>query len=112
MARVSREGIPPSKDRGHAALVLLVNDCDQCLRHSKGTLVKADKGHFTLLIKTTFVIETKHLVCNSFSFYYHYLIFACEVLRCPLDGDKLSNCCTLTDHKLELVWTECTLVDD
>lgn len=29
---------------------LLIIDSDQCLGHSDGTVVKADKSHFTLLI--------------------------------------------------------------
>lgn len=52
---ISREGLPlswaVSADRGQAALVLLINDSDQCLGHSEGTVVKADIGHFALLIK-------------------------------------------------------------
>ena len=42
-------------------MVLLINDSDQCLGHGGGSVVKADIGHFTLLIKT-FVIETYKLV--------------------------------------------------
>lgn len=38
-------------DRGQEAWVLLINDSDQCLGHGEGTVVKADIGHFTLLIK-------------------------------------------------------------
>lgn len=52
---ISREGLPlswaVSADRGQAALVLLINDSDQYLGHSEGTVVKADIGHFALLIK-------------------------------------------------------------
>lgn len=33
-----------------AAWGLLIIDSDQCLGHSDGTVVKADKSHFTLLI--------------------------------------------------------------
>lgn len=51
----SREGLSLSEavsaDRGQAAWVLLTIDSDQCLGHSEGTIVKADIGHFTLLIK-------------------------------------------------------------
>lgn len=55
MAGISREGLPLSEavsaGRGQAAWVLLINDSDQCLGHGEGTIVKADIGHFTLLIK-------------------------------------------------------------
>lgn len=40
-----------SADGGSAAWGLLIIDSDQCLGHSDGTVVKADIGHFTLLIK-------------------------------------------------------------
>lgn len=39
-----------SADSGSAAWGLLIIDSDQCLGHSDGTVVKADKSHFTLLI--------------------------------------------------------------
>lgn len=39
-----------STDRGQAPWVLL-NDSDECLGHSEGKVVKAEIGHFTLLIK-------------------------------------------------------------
>lgn len=46
---VSREGLPLSEGGQHGSC--LSNDSDQCLGHVEGTLVKADIGHFTLLIK-------------------------------------------------------------
>lgn len=55
LAGMSREGLPLSEaisaDRGQAAWILLIYDSDQCLGHDEGTVVKADIGHFTLLIK-------------------------------------------------------------
>ena len=38
-------------DRGRAAWVLHITGSGQCLGHGEGTVVKADIGHFTLLIK-------------------------------------------------------------
>lgn len=88
---ISREGLPLSEavsaDRGQAAWVLLINDSDQCLGHSEGSVVKADIGHFALLIKT-FVIETKLGFCN---------FIACNPLKCPLGGDKLSKKTNFSD---------------
>ena len=82
---MSREGLPLSEvisvDRGQAAWVLLINDSDQCLGHGEGTIVKADIGHFTLLIKT-FVIKTSH---SLFDF------LTCKIQNCPLGGDKPSK---------------------
>lgn len=74
---VSREGLPLSGGGQHGSC--LSNDSDQCLGHVEGTVVKADIGHFTLLIKT-FVIETNQQVS-------HFL--ACNTPTCPLGGDKL-----------------------
>lgn len=59
---LSRESLTLSgairADRGQAAWVLLINDSDQCLGHGEGTVVKADIGHFTLLIKLLLLKST------------------------------------------------------
>lgn len=85
---MSTEGLPLSgaisADRGQAAWVLLI-DSDQCLGHGEGTVVKADIGHFTLLIK---LLLLKVIDVSDF--------FTRDLLKCPLGGDKSPKDRTLT----------------
>lgn len=40
-----------SAETGQSAWIWLISHYDQCLGHSEATIVKANIGHFTLLIK-------------------------------------------------------------
>lgn len=56
-----------SADGGLAAWGLLIIDSDQCLGHSDGTVVKADKSHFTLLINLLLLKRTRFPVIFTLS---------------------------------------------